>query len=253
MVFRRSTGSIRRQASRHSHERTPPVLAETGSVCSAATPRRRPIEACHPAREGLAHAGLQTNALAWVTATSGAVECTDPAPAKYDGAGRLRVCSGQALVCEVEDRIGRAYLAEQRAAEQSAWKPTTLETPRSAMNQTAFRRLLWRWILPLGQLVLYAALVRISGWPPPANSSVALDLGTPASVQLAFAINSPAYLVASLLLNAAGWEGELVLVWLVGGRSHWRSGSGCSAQRPPCWRQHGGTSWPSHRCSCQSR
>lgn len=84
------------------------------------------------------------------------------------------------------------------------------------MAHRAFLNFPWRWIIPFGQLVVYISLVVISGGPPKPSTSVAFDLNTPASVQLAFAINSPAYLLANLLIGLTGWEGEMVLVRLVG-------------------------------------
>lgn len=83
------------------------------------------------------------------------------------------------------------------------------------MAHTAFLALPWRWLIPLCQLALYVALVRVPGWPPKPDAAVAFDLSTPSSVQLAFAINSPAYLLANVLITSAGWEGE-TLVRLVG-------------------------------------
>lgn len=83
------------------------------------------------------------------------------------------------------------------------------------MTEFLSTRRRWRWILPSVHLALYIALVRSSGWPPP-NDSVAFDLGTPTAIQVAFAINSPAYVGANILMGVADLQGELLFLQVVG-------------------------------------
>jgi hypothetical protein len=84
------------------------------------------------------------------------------------------------------------------------------------MNLTTVKRLRLRWILLGIHLLLYIALVILSGWPPHTNPYGGPDRITPLSLRLAFAINLPAWIVSNGIQIRLGPETNVDPVVVVG-------------------------------------